>query len=112
MKSIFDLSEPAQHEAEQRFANSLAPTEDGHIGWKGPIQQGYPRLCYGRLDVPARRAAWEFHEGERLPDGKRIYGTCEHKWCLHPEHLVAQTPKEWNEAEADRQYVAMAQEGE
>lgn len=47
--------------------------------------------------LPGKRAVWYVRNGRAVPDGHRVYGTCEHQHCLNPAHIHCGTTAEWGQ---------------
>lgn len=74
----------------------LAEVADGCWPWRGTISSsGYGQFRIGRKGpvLSAHRVSWALHNG-LIPDGKIIMHSCDHPWCVNPEHLSAGTQKE------------------
>lgn len=70
--------------------------DDGCWVWKGAISDGkWPRVWAPdhskpgspMRSQPGRRAVWNVKTGRPIPNGWRVYGTCECDRCLNPAHL-------------------------
>lgn len=76
--------------------------EDGHWIWIGAMSEGRPKIWApdhtsgdGQMrSQPGRRAVWHVKHGKALPDGWRVFGTCERGDCIAPHHLEAKEPAE------------------
>lgn len=77
--------------------------QDGHWLWRGALSEGWPRVAgpeYTRHEgrqvssQHGRRAVWHIVNKKAIPEGWRVYGTCNERTCLNPEHLVCQPTAE------------------
>ena len=60
--------------------------------WAGALSEGkYPRVWQaesGKMKaMPGRRAAW-LATGKTIPNGWRVYGTCDSLQCVNPAHVA------------------------
>ena len=68
---------------------------DGHWLWAGALSEGWPRVAapeFTRHDGKqvsqhGRRAVWHIKTQAPIPQGWRVFGTCEERCCLNPDHL-------------------------
>jgi hypothetical protein len=72
---------------------------DGHWLWAGAMSDGWPRVYApdyvkgGRqLSQPGRRAVWHVVHRKPIPDGWRVFGTCDEPTCLNPDHIACEPP--------------------
>lgn len=75
--------------------------------WKGTVnQQGngapLPRFGFNKKEYPARRLAYRWARGD-IPDGMRVYNTCENPLCVNPLHLFLGSDVEHGRLIAKRQ---------
>lgn len=76
--------------------------------WTGALSAGWPRIWApdhtlhgGKFaSQHGRRAAWHIKTGEAIPAGHRVFGTCEHRNCLNPAHMVCRATAEQGQAVA------------
>jgi hypothetical protein len=76
--------------------------EGDHWIWAGGLSNGWPAVYApdhtkgdGELTKQnGRRAAWHLKSGEPIPNGWRVFGTCEEKRCVSPAHMVCCHPSE------------------
>lgn len=74
--------------------------EDGHWIWIGAASRGVPRIwapdftqAEGRMtSQPGRRAVWHVKTGKPIPEGWRVFGTCDRPDCIAPGHIVCRDP--------------------
>lgn len=69
-----------------RFWTRVVP-EGECLRWTGiPNKEGYGTLrMFGRTVYAHRFAYWLFKRA--IPEGKLVRHTCDHRWCVNPEHL-------------------------
>lgn len=69
--------------------------DDGCWVWKGALsEKKWPRVWAPdhskpgspMRSQPGRRAVWNVKTGKPIPEGHRVYGTCECDQCLNPAH--------------------------
>lgn len=68
-------------------------TEDGHWLWRGAKSDGHPRIWapnYSKPGAPfasqhGKRAAWNLVNQKPIPEGWRVFGTCNHLDCVNPK---------------------------
>lgn len=73
-----------------------------HWIWTGARSQGYPRIWApdytlhdGKKRVQhGRRAVWHVKTGQPIPDGFRVFGTCDIDLCLAPGCMVCRAVAE------------------
>ena len=75
-----------------RFWDKVIITENCWvwIGNKNQFGYGLQALGKGNKRALAHRTSYEMHKGA-IPEGKHICHTCDHPWCVNPEHLFAGT---------------------
>lgn len=96
-----DLPHNAPELREARFWECVdMDNGEGCWVWKGgPIPERYGRPTYvttsinGRI-LGAHRAAWEYANGRRVPDGLVVCHKCDNPPCCRPSHLFIGTPAE------------------
>ena len=74
----------------------LAEIVGGCWPWRGTINaNGYGQFRIGRRGpvLSAHRVSWELHNGP-IPSGKIIMHSCDHPWCVNPDHLSVGTQKD------------------
>ena len=85
-------------------------TEDGHWLWRGAMSEGkFPRVWspdYTTADGEkksqnGRRAVWHVINKKAMPNGWRVWSTCNHKDCLAPEHLACGPTAKWGKHMAE-----------
>lgn len=74
----------------QRIEERITREQSGCWVWNGGLNKGSPVMEAwrdGRLATGAspRRVAWIEHVGP-VPDGTLVFGTCETRGCVNPEH--------------------------
>lgn len=76
--------------------------EDGHWLWVGALSNGkVPRIWApdytrgGMTSQPGRRAVWHVKTGKPIPNGWRVFGTCERTDCISPIHLACKEMAQW-----------------
>lgn len=47
--------------------------------------------------LPGKKAMWYAVNQKPLPEGWRVYGTCNCQTCMNPEHIKAGTTEEWGQ---------------
>lgn len=52
---------------------------------------GYGQIHHNGKRQLAHRLAYEFHTGEKIPDGLRVLHRCDHQPCCNPSHLFLGT---------------------
>lgn len=74
-------------------------TEDGHWLWRGSLRPDGRANIYapdnksGAMQVQSGpRAVWQCYTGQALPDGWRVFGTCDEPACCNPEHMRCGSP--------------------
>jgi hypothetical protein len=63
--------------------------------WNGATSDGYPRIWAPdytlhngkKRSQVGRRAVWHVKHCEAIPNGWRVFGTCEEPLCLNPAHM-------------------------
>lgn len=69
--------------------------DDGCWIWKGALsEKKWPRVWAPNHSLPGspmrsqpgRRAVWNVKTGKAIPDGHRVYGTCDCDLCINPDH--------------------------
>lgn len=78
-------------------------TDDGHWIWKGAMSEGkFPRIWapdYTRgghkTGQHGRRAVWHLKTGMPIPEGWRVWSTCDCAACLNPDHIACGTSAAW-----------------
>jgi hypothetical protein len=71
-------------------------TDDGHWLWAGAVSDGYPRVWApdftrregGMCTQTGWRAMWHVKTAKPIPNGWRVFRTCNERTCINPEHLV------------------------
>lgn len=66
--------------------------------WVGAKSEGWPRIWApdytnhgGELSTQTgRRAVWHIKTGQPIPNGWRVFGTCDSAVCLNPAHMVCE----------------------
>lgn len=79
--------------------------DEGCWVWRGATSDGLPRVYAPNHRKPGspkesqvgRRAVWHITTAKPIPDGKRVYGTCQNPLCLNPAHMKCGTTKEVGE---------------
>jgi len=69
--------------------------QDGHWLWSGAKSGGWPRIWApehtlhgGELKCQTgRRAVWHVNTGTAIPTGWRVFGTCQERDCINPDHM-------------------------
>ncbi len=86
--------------------NRCRVDDDGHWIWQGALSNGkWPRIFAPNLAKPGwpmetqtgRRAVWQMHTGMAIPDGWRVYGTCEYDQCLNPNCMKCGPASDWGQ---------------
>lgn len=68
-------------------------------GWTG---SGYGAICdVGRKTLSAHVVSYSIHKGE-IPKGMRVLHTCDHKYCVNPDHLFLGTTKDNKDDEINK----------
>lgn len=78
-------------------------TDDGHWIWKGAKSEGkYSRIWAPdytkgghKTAQPGKRAVWHLKNRKPLPDGWRVWSTCECDDCIAPGCVTAGPTAEW-----------------
>lgn len=73
--------------------------EDGHWIWTGASSRGTARIWApdhtkggGMTSQPGARAVWHVKTGQPIPQGFRVFRTCDRRGCIAPQCLVCQPP--------------------
>ncbi|MFG2780778.1 hypothetical protein ACGFY7_23360 [Streptomyces prunicolor] len=67
---------------EAAFRQYTQPTENGHVEWTGPVNNGSPKVVFAGRVHYARRIAFRLHRG-RDPIGRvTVAASCEVKDCV------------------------------
>ena len=82
---------------------------DGHWLWAGACSDGWPRIAapeFTRHDgrktsQHGRRAVWHVINRQPIPAGWRVFGTCEERTCINPEHIVCEPTAKWGKRVAN-----------
>jgi hypothetical protein len=64
--------------------------------WTGAGAPGYGKFKAGKKDQAAHRFSWELAHAEEIPPGMVVRHTCDHPWCVNPDHLVIGTTADNN----------------
>lgn len=83
--------------------------EDGHWIWRGAVSAGGPNIWapdFTRLDgkkVSQRgpRAVWHVKTGKAIPNGWRVFKTCDEPMCVNPAHVECKPCVEWGKEMAE-----------
>lgn len=79
-------------------------TEDGHWLWKGALRpDGRPNISapdYTRANGDMRtqcgmRAVWHCVHQKPVPEGFRVYGTCDERACCLPGHIACTSEEDF-----------------
>lgn len=70
--------------------------DEGCWLWAGAKSKGVPRIWapdhtkHGgeKHTQTGRRAMWHVNTGKPIPNGWRVFGTCEEATCINPDHMV------------------------
>lgn len=75
-----------------RFWDKVIKTENCWvwIGNRNNYGYGIQALGKGNQRALAHRTSYEMHKGP-IPEGKHVCHTCDHTWCVNPEHLFTGT---------------------
>lgn len=86
--------------------------KDGHWIWNGAVSGGLPRIyapdftadATGRTLKPqvGPRAVWHMKHKRPVPQGMRVFRTCEHQLCVRPECVEARTCADHGKAVAEQ----------
>jgi hypothetical protein len=68
---------------------------DGHWLWAGALSEGWPRVAAAeytrhegrKVSQHGRRAVWHVMHEKPIPNGWRVFGTCEERTCINPDHI-------------------------
>lgn len=80
-------------------------TDDGHWIWKGAKSEGkYPRIWAPdytkgghKTAQPGKRAVWHLKTGKSLPEGWRVWSTCDCEGCIAPQCVTAGPTQHWGD---------------
>lgn len=78
-------------------------TDEGHWTWKGAKSEGkFPRIWAPdytkgghKTAQSGRRAIWHLKTGKPIPEGWRVWSTCDRHDCLNPDHIDCGPTGEW-----------------
>lgn len=75
-----------------RFMDKVQKQDDGCWRWSGHIARvsGYGQCQYERRLTYAHRASYQLFKGS-IPSGFQVHHTCQHRYCVNPEHLELKT---------------------
>lgn len=81
--------------------------QDGHWLWRGGSRpDGRPSIhapdytLGGMRTQCGTRAVWHCITGKAIAKGYRVFGTCEHKQCINPAHLICVTSTKFGSLQA------------
>ena len=60
----------------------------------GQSRKGYGRFWDGKKTVQANRYAWKTKHGKEMSPEKDACHTCDHPWCVNPDHIWGGTRSE------------------
>lgn len=84
---------PVRTPPEQRFSGKVEKS-DGCWRYTGnKDHRGYGKFFDGERLVCAHRFAYRLANGP-IPEGMLVMHTCDHPWCVRPDHLVLGTPQD------------------
>ena len=79
---------------EDRFREKWTTEPSGCWKWTASVRpNGYGQFWDGVRVTYAHRVSYEMHNGE-IPDGYVVMHSCDHKWCVNPDHLIATSQAE------------------
>jgi hypothetical protein len=82
---------------EPRFWNKVHRLTEPNGCWvwlAAQDKQGYGKFKIGGKDTRAHQYSWELFSGRHVPKGILVCHTCDHPYCVRPEHLFLGTCSE------------------